>query len=145
MITMQESVVNIPKSGVIMGVDYGEVRTGIAFCDYNQELSIPNGVYGPKAYIVKILLDLIVEREVVGVVVGWPLNMKGEEAFQCNKTQEFIDELKSSWDGPIEKFDERLSSSYVANMYGDGKKLDTDDALSAMIILKSFLNSRKHS
>ncbi len=136
---------SIPQKGVLMGVDFGEVRTGVAFSDYDQKFAFPNGIYGPKSKVTALLHDLIVEREVVGIVVGWPLNMKGEEAFQCKKTQLFIDELKKLWDGPIATFDERLSSLYVSSTYSAGMKLDTDDALSAMTILNSFMESRKYS
>ncbi|QEK37815.1 Holliday junction resolvase RuvX [Candidatus Cytomitobacter indipagum] len=134
---------SIPTSGVLIGLDYGEVRTGVAFCDYNQELAIPNGVYGPKKFIVDIVLQLIKERDVVGVIIGWPLNMKGEEAFQCKETQKFIDNLQKSWKGPIVKRDERCTSSYVSSMYSGGHKLETDDALSAMTILESFIGRKK--
>lgn len=133
----------IPYSGVLMGLDYGDKRTGVAFCDYNQEFCIPNGVYGPKQFVVSLILKLIQEKDVVGIVVGWPLNMQGEEAFQCNETQKFIDELHKAWQGPIIKYDERFTSSYVASIYSGGQKLHTDDALSAMAILSSFLSSRR--
>ncbi len=136
---------NIPRKGVLMGIDYGEVRTGIAFSDIDQMFSVPNGVYGPKNKIVELLKNLIVERDVVGIVVGWPLNMKGDKGFQCEETEIFIKSLYEDWNGPIDIFDERLSSAYVASMYNMGPKHDTDDALAAMVILDSFMKSRRNN
>lgn len=134
----------IPKVGVLIGIDYGDVRTGIAFSDYNQKIIVPNGVYGPKSHIVDIVVDLIESRGVVGAIIGWPLNMKGEEAFQCQVVQEFINDLFVKWEGPIHKIDERLSSSYVRSVYSGGVTFKADDALCAMSFLETFITKRNN-
>ena len=136
---------SIPKFGVLMGIDYGEVRTGVAFSDFTQTVVAPNTVYGPRKKLIEQLNVIIAEKNVVGIIVGWPLNMQGEEGFQCNATQKFIDELKVHWDVPIMKIDERLTSSYVSQVYSGGYKFAEDDALAAMLLIEKFLSRRQYA
>ena len=64
---------------IIMSVDYGDVRTGIAVCDKLQILASPVCVIAEKdrEKLVQKIANLVVERKVERICVGLPHNMDG--------------------------------------------------------------------
>ena len=79
----------------IAGIDYGEKRIGIAFSDLLKMLATPYGTYEVNGsvdfeYFKKLFNDYQVEL----IVIGLPLNMKGEEQLIATKVRDFAEELK---------------------------------------------------
>ncbi|RKQ36351.1 Holliday junction resolvase RuvX [Kocuria tytonis] len=72
------------ERGVRMGVDVGSVRVGIALTDPDCVLATPHQTLARdkdprKAFDVKIITKLCVEREVTAVYVGLPRSLDGAE------------------------------------------------------------------
>lgn len=135
---------------IIMSVDYGDVRTGIAVCDKNEILASPVTVITERdadALIEKII-SLAKDRMAESFVVGLPKNMDGSEGFRAEACKEFASKLHEKSGITVELYDERLttvSAHNALNMTNTrGKKRKAVvDAVSAVMILEDFMASRK--
>lgn len=135
---------------IIMSVDYGDTRTGVAICDKKEILASPVTViterYRPN--LVKKLIQIISERKPELIVVGLPKNMDGSCGERCEKCTELADELREATDIEVDMWDERLTtvSAYRALNEADfhGRKTrQVIDAVAAVTILQDYLARRK--
>lgn len=133
----------------ILGLDVGDKRIGVAVCDaLGITVSPVETVHrkNVKADVARILV--LVQREEVGaVVIGLPKNMDGTEGEQAQKVRAFADKVESETKVPIYFEDERLSTftaieNLVERGIKTGKNRDLVDMEAAVIILRSFLDSR---
>ena len=135
----------------IMGIDYGDARTGVAISDLLCSIVGSTAVV-PSRNREKLMADilrLIQDNGVGEVVVGLPKNMDGSEGFRVDATHEFADALKTIYDGEIVFWDERLSSVGAARFLNEtntrGKKRkDVLDTVAACIILDGYISSQKN-
>ena len=96
----------------VMGIDYGDVRIGIAFSDLTRLIASPFETYTRKNLNSDLdyLAKLIKDKDVKIVVVGLPLNMDGSEGNRVVKTREFAKLLIEKVPVKIDFMDERLTS-----------------------------------
>ena len=133
---------------VIMSVDYGDSRTGIAACDKFQMLASPVCVIKERDQDVLIekILPLISEKEAELVLVGLPVNMDDSEGERAEKCREFAKKLEEKSGVKTEMVDERLTTveahEYlnVVNVRGKKRK-EIVDAVSAVVILEEYLEN----
>lgn len=136
---------------IILSVDYGDKRTGIAVCDRLEMLASPVtviwGDYAPKVIdeIEKIAAEYKVER----IVVGLPKNMDGSEGERAEKCREFANALLEKTGIETVMTDERLTTvsahkALNANNVRGQKRKNIVDAVSAVMILESYLTQRKN-
>lgn len=135
----------------IMSVDYGDARTGIAFCDVNEILASAYTVidenYAPK--LLKKISDIVDREKPSLVVIGLPRNMDGSYGFRADKCRELGELIKREIDIPVEYEDERLTTVIAHDILSSNnvrgkKRKKTVDAVSAVIILQSFIDKRKN-
>ncbi len=135
----------------IMSIDYGDARTGVAFCDVREILAsaytVINESYQPK--LVKKLIEIINKEKAELIVIGLPRNMDGSYGFRSEKCRELGELLKNEIDIPIEYEDERLTTVIAhdilsSNNVGGKKRKNTVDAVSAVVILQSYIDKRKN-
>lgn len=136
----------------IMGLDYGSRRIGVSVSDplgiTAQALeSVENNETGMER-----LLELIRERHVTLVVVGMPLNLKGERAQKAKEVEAFIQRLKNRSQIEVVSWDERFTTTIAQQtliQMGTRRKQRRErgrvDAMAAAIILQGFLDSKKPS
>ena len=139
-------------SGRILGVDFGDTRTGLAVSDVSRFLASGIGYVSPggiEKTAVKVA-EVALERKVSAIVVGLPKNMDGTEGFRAERCREFACLLSQKLDGavPIAMMDERLttmSASRYLNETGTrgAKRKGVVDTLSAQIILQNALDRLK--
>ena len=130
----------------VMALDYGERKIGVALSDSLQMISYPYKTINRKKtpnYIGEIK-NIIEDKEVGGIVVGYPISMSGQETKQTKITMDFINELKNKINIKVFKYDERLSSKeavrYLQNQnIKTGHNKEKIDQISASIILEQFL------
>lgn len=135
---------------VILSVDYGDVRTGIAVCDRMQLLASPvtviNQSYEPK--VIAQIKELCLKHEAERIVVGLPKNMDASEGERAVKCRSFAQRLSEETGIEVVMQDERLTtvSAHRAlnatNVTGKKRK-DVVDAVSAVMILEDYLASQK--
>ena len=136
---------------VIMAVDLGKARTGIALCDKTELLASPLtqiNEYNREKLLDKIS-DLAKEKRAELLVVGLPKNMDGSEGESAKNARTFADELAEKTGLPVDIQDERgttiTAHNYLNATDTRGKKRKSVvDALAATIILEDYLN-RKHN
>ena len=138
---------------IIMSVDAGEARTGIAVCDKSEFLASPVCVieeYNSARRLEKVAAKAR-ELNAEIVVVGLPKNMNGSEGDRAQTCRAFAEELQEMLgDGvKVDLCDERsttqLAHTYlnIADVKGRKRK-KTVDAGAAVIILEDYLSLRKN-
>ncbi len=134
----------------IMSVDYGDKRTGVAFCDKNEILASPHSVieegYQPK--LVVKLSEIAKNECAEKIVVGLPRNMDGSYGFRCDECRALGEALNEKTGLPVEYQDERLTTVISheilsSNNVRGKKRKETVDAVSAVMILQSYIDSHK--
>ncbi|MDO4742811.1 MAG: Holliday junction resolvase RuvX [bacterium] len=135
---------------IIMSVDVGTVRTGLAVCDKNEGFAFPRGVITERdrEKLIEKLCQKAKEFEAEMLIVGYPKNMDGSEGFKAEECAEVAEKLRESTGLQVQLWDERCTtvSAHTALNYSDvrGKKRkNIVDAVAAVIILEDFLNFRR--
>ncbi len=130
-----------------MGIDYGDVRIGIAFSDL---LGIIANGYESYTRIdldkdLDYLTKLAKNNEVDDIIMGLPINMDGTEGERAIKTREFGSLLEEKSGLKVKYVDERLTSVSAerllieADVRRENRK-KVIDKISATIILQSYLD-----
>ena len=130
-----------------LGIDYGDTRIGIAISDPLKIISKPLCTLKNNDNFLTELQNIIKEKNVDAIVVGYPIGMKGQVTKQTEKVDSFIELLAENINIKIVKVDERLSSVSASNSLiqqgiktGHNKELIDDT--SAAIILQEFLDRK---
>ena len=135
---------------VILSVDYGDARTGIAACDALQMLASPVTVIhqSEKEPLADEICRIAAEKKAQKLVLGLPKNMVGSEGFRAQACREFAALLSEKSGLPVDFQDERLTTVSAHNALNltntRGKKRKAVvDAVSAVIILEDYLRRTK--
>ena len=138
------------KKGKILGVDYGDVRTGLAVSDALGFLASGIGTIRPGGMrnTAEAVAKEAVAQGAVGIVIGLPKNMDGTEGFRAEAVRAFAALLGEYTDIPYTFYDERLSTAAAhqilnINEVGGKKRKNVIDTLSAQIILQDYLDRCK--
>ena len=138
----------------VLGIDYGDARTGIAITDAlnitAQGLeTIHNN--GSDKMILKRLDEILEQYEVDTIVIGKPINMNGTPSERTAITEKFIHKIKCKYNKlKIETVDERLTTVAAHKTMnflevGKNKKRNIVDTISAIYILETYINKLKNS
>lgn len=137
----------------ILGIDYGSKRIGISMSDPLQIIATALETIPNNSRTFEALTEIVQREHVEYIVVGMPLNLKGEKAQKAQEVMEFIQQLKKNIDSEILTWDERFTSSLahdtLLRMGTKKKERRTNkgrvDSMAAAIMLQNFLDSRKRS
>lgn len=137
--------------GRIIAIDYGRKRTGVAVTDPLQ--MIANGLDTvPSGELIAFLKSYVSKEPVERFVVGLPKQMNNQPSENMQYVKAFVTQLQKALpDIPVDYFDERFTSVLAHRAMIDGglkKKKRQEKALvdeiSAVIILQSYLESKKY-
>lgn len=143
----------IPQAGRILGVDWGEIRIGLALSDETQTLASPVETLvrrAGKRIPMPRLLQLTSLHQPVGIVVGLPLSPEGTEEGSASAAREMAATIVRRTGLPLEFWDERMSTARALAAIWEqsgsirGRKREVD-ALAASVLLQHFLDSRKNA
>lgn len=137
---------------IIMSVDLGKVRTGIAVSDSSENFAFPKTViteYNEERLINKIC-DCAKEYSAQQIVVGFPKNMDGSEGARAKECKEIAEKIYQKSGIETVLWDERCTtvSAHTALNFTDtkGKKRKAVvDAVAAVIILEDYLTFKKNT
>ncbi len=130
----------------IMGIDYGDARTGVAISDLM--CSIVGSTYVvPSRNREKAIADIVriaKENNVGELVVGLPKNMDGSEGSRAQLCREFAGLLQEATGLMVAMWDERRTTVEAHNIlsqnnYHGMKRKNTVDAVAASLILEGYL------
>ncbi len=134
---------------VIVSVDYGDVRTGIAACDKLQMLASPVTVIKQKdpELLSEEIKKICVEKKAEKIVLGLPKNMDGSEGFRAEACKSFAKILSDKTGLTVDFQDERLTTVSAHNILNAtdtrGKKRKAVvDAVSAVLILEDYMRKQ---
>ena len=136
---------------IIMSVDYGDKRTGIAICDKLEMLASPVGVL--VEWNAQTLAEKIVaianEKKAETIVVGLPKNMDGSKGFRADACEQLGALIKEITEIPVVFWDERLTTVSAHRILSENnvrgkKRKAVVDSVAAEIILQNYIDSRKN-
>lgn len=133
---------------IILSVDYGDVRTGIAICDKMQILASPVCVITEKNRdnLIEKIAEIVKERKVERICVGVPQNMDGSYGFRSEACRELGTLLEEKTGITVGFQNERLTTVSAHNILNSvdvrGKKRKAVvDAVSAVLILEDYMKT----
>lgn len=135
---------------IILSVDLGDSRTGVAVCDKTEILASPVTVIAERyiPIVLERVAEIAVEKKAELIVVGYPKNMNASVGERAEKCADFAKELSECCGIPTELWDERLttvSAHYALNetkTYGKKRKAIID-SVAAVMILQSYIDHRR--
>lgn len=134
----------------IMGIDYGDARTGVAISDLLCSI-VGSSTVLPSRNTDKLIADIVrltKENQVGEIVVGLPKNMDGTEGSRAQFCREFAELLRGATGLPVAMWDERRTTVEAHNIlsvhnYHGKKRKETVDAVAASLILEGYLAFKK--
>ncbi|MBR6502925.1 MAG: Holliday junction resolvase RuvX [Clostridia bacterium] len=133
---------------IIMSVDLGKARTGIAVSDATNQFAFPKEViteYNTERLVEKVC-DKAKEFSAERIVVGYPKNMDGSLGERAQECAAIAEQIKTKSSIEVVLWDERCTTvtahNYLSMNNVRGKKRkQTVDAVAAVIILEDYLRS----
>ena len=133
----------------IMGIDYGDARTGVAISDLLCSI-VGSTTVVPSRNTEKAIADIVklAKDNMVGeIVVGLPRNMDGSEGPRAELCREFAAKLEAATGLKVTMWDERRTTVEAHNIlsqhnYHGQKRKNTVDAVAASLILEGYLAFR---
>ena len=140
-----------PAEGRIAAVDYGTVRIGVAVCDPDRRLASPLEVRSAQNWREdgEYYRQLIQSERLVGWVVGLPIHLDGGESQKSRECREFAQWLSDETGIAVRLFDERFTTADAKQRLAGGgysrqKKKQRVDAIAALVLLESFMESCRY-
>jgi len=138
-----------PESGVVLGLDLGDARIGVAMSDPERRVAVPIGTVhvGQPPGELKAIAALVAEHDATLVVLGHPVSMQGGSGPRALLAESFADALRAVLTVPVELQDERLSTVEAGRNLAEGGRRGREarslvDASAAAVILQSWLDRR---
>jgi len=139
----------LPREGRLLGIDFGTKRIGIAVSTPEQNIASPLKNYTRRSrqadadYINRVAR----EYDAVGLVVGLPVHMSGDESKKSREARTFGKWLGSATGLPVTWWDERFTSLMADDSLSQtglsrGKRKSQRDAVAACLILQAFLDAK---
>ena len=136
----------------VMGIDFGDARTGVAISDLLCSIVGSTTVIHSKNTEVTVqkIRELAETNGVTEIVMGLPKNMDGTEGPRAELCREFASVLADATGVEIAMWDERRTTVEAHNIlsqhnYHGKKRKDTVDAVAASLILEGYLAFRKRN
>ncbi len=135
------------REGRILGIDYGEKRIGVAVSDPMRVIAqgLPTIENASARASVRQICAIVNDYEIVAIVMGLPLTLKGDVSATAKRSQSFGKWLQSETALPVTHVDERFTSVVAERTLQDlGKSPSRNrakvDQMSAILILQGYLN-----
>ena len=136
------------RRGTRLGVDVGKARVGVARCDPDGLLATPVETVPRDEGAVARVVALADEFSAFEVLVGLPLNMRGEDTASTQDAREFAAAVAAASTLPVRLVDERLSTvSAHAALRSSGRSQRSSrsiiDQVAAVVLLQQALDIEK--
>ena len=111
-------------NGKILGVDFGDTRTGLAVCDPSRLLASGIGYISPGGIekTADAVAEIAREQRVSALIVGLPVNMDGSEGSRASRCRKFATMLEERLSLPVVMFDERMTTMTAARYLNETKR-----------------------
>lgn len=146
--TVLDDVADLPGGGALMGLDPGSRTIGVAVSDGLRLTATGLETIHRRKFAEDAarLAEIARHRDIVGVVVGLPLNMDGSAGPRAQSARAFARNVAAALDLPVALFDERLSSfaaeeAMAASGVPYRRRAGRIDSVAAAVILQGALDS----
>jgi putative Holliday junction resolvase len=146
-LTLDDLFARLPPKARLMGIDLGTKTIGLALSDVERRLASPLETIKRVKYTADVakMIDLACKHQVVGFVIGLPLNMDGSEGPRAQSTRAFVRQTAPLAQIPFVFWDERLSTAAVtreliAQDASRAKRAEVVDRMAAAYILQGALD-----
>ena len=137
---------------IILGVDIGDARTGVAISDELGIAAHPLCTIQRKSRkaVLAELHELVIAHNVEQIVVGLPLQLDGKTGTQAKKVKRFAERLAQQVNLPIVFWDESFTTIEAAQILRGTKKRrkkrkQVIDQVAAVLILEGYLEELRNS
>lgn len=129
-------------SGEYIGLDVGEKRIGVARINSVARIGEPLPVIDATADNVhEIIQQIAHDRGAVGIVVGLPRGLDGQESSQTEYSREFARQLSAVLSSPVYVIDE-AGSTKAAEERQSSYPQASIDSLAATVFLEDFIHAK---
>lgn len=149
--SIEDLAAALPRFGALAGLDLGTKTIGVAVSDRMRSVASPLRTIRREKFTLDAadLLKITAEREIAGIVLGWPVNMDGSEGPRCQSTRAFARNLEKLTPLPIAFWDERLSTVAAERALLEAdmsrkRRAETIDHVAAGFILQGALDRLAH-
>lgn len=130
---------------MILGVDPGKARVGLAVADTETRFARPLEVVDADAAIDRIK-EVVAELGVTKVVVGRPVTLAGTDGPATEELIGFLDRLRTSVAAEIDVYDERLTTVIAERSMRDAgtgaeRRKALRDAVAAQVMLQGYMDT----
>jgi putative Holliday junction resolvase len=131
-----------------LGIDYGAKRLGLSHGDeIGVATPLPALIEPDARKRWEKLGELIQQRRITDLVVGYPYNMDGSVGFKAKEVDGFVGQLKEKFGLPVHLVDETLTSHEAESTIAKKSRRDVRssgliDSRAATIILQDFLDQK---
>lgn len=141
---------DVPRQGRLLGIDYGTKRVGLALSNAEQTIATPLETYlrRDERQDARHLNQRVQEYGVVGLVVGLPVHMSGDEGEKAREARAFGQWVSAATRRPVCFSDERYTTAMAdehlrAASLSPKKRKSIRDMLAAQILLQGYLESAR--
>ena len=134
----------------ILGIDYGDARTGLSISDPSGFLaSSPRVIHEwNRDKLVDKLCAVVTEERIEEIVLGYPKNMDGTVGARAQQCEALAETLRARTGVPVVLWDERRTTVAAHDiLHQAGKKTrkhrQTVDAVAAALILQGYLDYKR--
>ncbi|MDR1923928.1 MAG: Holliday junction resolvase RuvX [Planctomycetaceae bacterium] len=132
----------------VAGIDYGEVRIGVAISDPERLIAFPLQTYvrSTPERDAEFFLSLVKDEQISQFVIGIPLHLSGDESEESAEVLLFGSWLGNLTGLKIDYFDERFTSVEAEKILRkakltDKKRKERRDMIAAQLILSAYLEA----
>lgn len=143
---------DFPTRGRLLGIDYGTKRLGLAICNPEQTIASPleNYTRRDKTQDSRQIRRLVEENQIVGLVVGLPVHISGDEGGKAREARVFGDWIAAETKRTVIYWDERYTSLQAEQLLLSAELTSKQrkarrDMLAAQILLQDFLDGDRQT
>ncbi|MFT4235196.1 MAG: Holliday junction resolvase RuvX [Microbacterium sp.] len=138
------------RRGARIGIDVGRARVGVARCDPDGMLAVPVETVPRDDDTLGAILRIVTEHSPVEIVVGLPLNLRGDDTPSTTDAREFAASLARAQSAPVRLVDERMSTVTAQNaLRSAGRRQKQSrsivDQVAAVVILQHAVDTEKRT
>jgi putative Holliday junction resolvase len=127
-----------------VGIDFGQVRIGVAVSDFDAILVSPVKTLPNDATLTTMLTEIFKEYEPIYIAIGNPIHLSGADSDKAKMIRSFAISMRDFYSGNIYLIDERLSTNQsISQLHEMGKNVKNSksflDQMAAVNILNQAL------
>jgi putative Holliday junction resolvase len=124
-----------------VGIDFGQVRIGVAVSDFDAILVSPVKTLPNDATLTTMLTEIFKEYDPIYIAIGNPIHLSGADSYKAKMIRSFAISMRAFYTGNIYLIDERLSTNQsISQLHEMGKKVKNSKSILDQMAAVNILN-----